>query len=377
MSIELRLRALLGLDQPGHTPIKDLAKEMGLSTFQLNSLLNNETPTINRQNLDKVIHYMKDKEIVRAADLPEVLFTYAPSQFWQMISERSRIRLCMGVRWDPTWNANVIMAADSMLQSTLLYGLTGIGDFSEQRDSARDPSHNQIINSQMVPAWVKTRGPANKRVQRKGAELYEEYQAEPNDKALICLGSIKSNPAIEPVISNTFKGLRSFERQDDVQLPEDRGCPFAMIVRPDDPKPPSSSCSTKLSMRDPRKKPGVYFETESGKWEYARCDDNHDVAIVFYRLDRLKENLEMVLGGFSGYSTRLLAQVLRERENTLFWPPIYESANQYIGISIVKFWLRPTTSKKKRAQPEERMEAAEVIDVPRESIERRLDETQR
>jgi hypothetical protein len=373
MPVELRLRSLLGIDRPGHTAIKDLAEEMGLSPFQLNSLLNNATPTINRENLERVINYLKSKRLVSPADLPEALFTYEPSRFWQMVSERKHILISMGVRWDPSYNANVVMAADSMLQSNLLYRLTGVGDHEGQGRRSRRNQQHQVIDSRMVLAWVKTRGTANKRAQHMGAEFYEEYKSLPNNKALICLGSLKSNPAIEPLISNSFKGLRAFRNEDRVNQPRDRGCPFVMVVRKDDPKPPSNSCGLKLSREDVGKGPGVYYEMEAGRWEYARCGENHDVAIVFYRLDRVNQNLEMVLGGFSGYSTRLLARLLREEGYDLFWPPSYSSNEVMIGLSVVKFGLAPTTSKKKLAQPEERWESTEVVDVPREAIARRLD----
>ena len=152
MPVELRLRSLLGIDRPSHTPIKDLAKEMGLSTFQLNSLLNNATPTINRENLERVINYLKSKRLVSPLDLPEALFTYEPSRFWQMVSERKHILLSMGVRWDPNYNANVVMAADSMLQSNLLYRLTGIGDHAGHGSRGRRNQQTPSITGHLFPS---------------------------------------------------------------------------------------------------------------------------------------------------------------------------------------------------------------------------------
>jgi hypothetical protein len=343
---------------------------MGLSVFQLNSMLSNATPTINRENLEKVVNYLKAEGMVDPADLPEALFTYEPSRFWQMVAERKQIWLCMGVRWDPTWNANVVMAADSMLQSNILYRLTGVGETGRR---GRRKNHGQVIDSQMVQAWTKRNSTANRRVKQKAVEYYKDFEAEPNDKALICLGSVKSNPAIEPLITSTFKGLRAFQNEDRVQRPNDRGCPFYLLVRPDDPKPPSNSCGQKLSSQQQGKGAGVYFEKEDGQWQYVRCDENHGVAIAFYCLDRVNENLQMVLGGFNGSSTRLLARLLREQGYDLFWPPKYTSAELTIGISIVKFGLKPTKSKKLLAKPEERWESTEVDEVPHEAIARRIE----
>ncbi len=374
MTVMLRIHHLLGLDRRGHATLKDLAKEIGISQFQLKSLINNKTPTISRDSLDKVTNYLLAHHIVSVEDLPEVLFSYQPDKFWQMVSERRHIQLCMGVRWDPNWRDHVVMAADSMLQANILYRLTGTSEQSSGgRRNPRRRTRPLVIDARMVRAWVKRSPTENRKIQRAAAEFYEGYTTEPNNRALICMGSVKSNPAIEPLISASFRGLRAFRNEDHVEYPHQRGCPFMMLVRPNDPKPPSSSCGTHLSRKTKGKGPGIYFAVGGDEWDFAPCDDNNDAAIVFFHLDKGSENLEMVLGGFSGYSTRCLAHLLRNEGEDLFWPPNYSSSNVLIGLSIVKFHFRPSRrTRDQRSRPEERLDSTEVIPIPESVIEKRV-----
>jgi hypothetical protein len=67
----------------------------------------------------------------------------------------------------------------------------------------------------------------------------------------------------------------------------------------------------------------------------------------------------------------MLAALLRKRGDDLFWPPSYESADMYIGISIVKFWMSDGASSRRRADADE-WESCEVVDIPGEAIARRL-----
>jgi hypothetical protein len=48
--------------------------------------------------------------------------------------------------------------------------------------------------------------------------------------------------------------------------------------------------------------------------------------------------MEMVLGGFSGLATRLLARLLARRGDE-FWPPVYSDEGLQIGAFVVKFNL--------------------------------------
>jgi len=76
--------------------------------------------------------------------------------------------------------------------------------------------------------------------------------------------------------------------------------------------------------------PGLYHETADGSWtRFGSNNPKEEVAFVFYLHRESQGRLEMVLGGFSGRATRLLARALATRAED-FWPPIYQNT-RYFG----------------------------------------------
>ncbi len=87
----------------------------------------------------------------------------------------------------------------------------------------------------------------------------------------------------------------------------------------------------------------------------------------------------MVWGGYSGRSTRRLAEMLRDRRADEFWPPAVDTEHLRVGAFIVRFWFRPRrASDSIRVRPHELLTKHEVIPlaadviVPRLVVRRRL-----
>ena len=61
--------------------------------------------------------------------------------------------------------------------------------------------------------------------------------------------------------------------------------------------------------------------------------------MVFYVYRESQGRLEMVLGGYAGRGTRLLAKTLETRAQE-FWPPTYRQQGVQIGAFIIEYTLR-------------------------------------
>ena len=70
------------------------------------------------------------------------------------------------------------------------------------------------------------------------------------DRALVCLGSVKSNPVVELVLAELFH-CEPFVSQDEVNDPRERNCPIFMRLRDNDPHP--ASCSVGRVMHRSRR----------------------------------------------------------------------------------------------------------------------------
>ena len=146
------------------------------------------------------------------------------------------------------------------------------------------------------------------------------------------------------------------------------------MYRGDDPHPPSCWGGLRLSREDRRREPGIYFEREPGEWECAPWSSKEDAALVFYRYHKTRQNLEMVLGGYSGRSTRCLAEMLREgKADKLLWPPAIDTSRLRVGAFIVKFWFRPRRKTESiRVQPHQLRTRTEVIQLTADAIAHRV-----
>jgi len=130
----------------------------------------------------------------------------------------------------------------------------------------------------------------------------------------------------------------------------------------------------KLSANSNNIKPGIYFETESGKWDVCDWDlETRDAAFVFYIHREPQGRLEMALGGFSGRSTRLLAKFLATRAEEL-WPPVFSGEGLSIGAYIVQFQIAQQEQPKERDVIRTELAAtSKVIPLAASVIQKRIE----
>ena len=79
----------------------------------------------------------------------------------------------------------------------------------------------------------------------------------------------------------------------------------------------------------------------------------------------------MVLGGFSGRATRLLARSLTTRGED-FWPPTYQSQGIQAGAFIVQFSL-PSSKKENDILQTDLVASTKVTALPEEVLKRRFE----
>jgi hypothetical protein len=164
----------------------------------------------------------------------------------------------------------------------------------------------------------------------------------------------------------------AFESQDDVESANERAVPFFIRYRDNDPHPASCVGGLKLSKNDKSDKPGIYYEDADGKWQCCSAEgDRDEVAFIYYVHRESQGRLEMMMGGFSGRATRLLARALATRAED-FWPPVYENQGIQIGGFIVQFTM-PAGKKEADILRTDLVATTEVKQIPAEAIARRLD----
>ncbi len=338
MRYEFRLAELLG-----HTPdrrkrpgtIKAIVQYTGLDRHQVASLLKNEVKYIPLDALSRLCDYLVEYGYASADQLPGALFAVKPEHFWEVVARRRKLEICIGVRRpdgelgrETAW----VVASDAVLMGEVLNGVTTLGgtDKLVQTDATHElPSHPELLKQTLV--WSPGNVEAALATER-AAKVYQSFTATAGDKALICLGSVKSNPVVEMSIAETFRAT-PFVSQDDVERASERSCPFFLRYRDHDPQTPSASAGIRLSRTEPSAEPGIYYEQADGKWAYA---GGQDTALVFYVYRESVGQLEMVLSGFSGRATRLLARTLSNRSEE-FWPPVYQENYLQVGAFIVQY----------------------------------------
>ena len=380
MQYSFRLAELLKHEpDPRKRPgtIKAVVEYTGLDRHQVASLLKNEVKYIPLQALSSLCDYLIENGFATADQLPGALFGIEPENFWEMLARRRRLQVCLGVRrdMDPEEAGGAfISASDSVMMGEILNGVTTLGGTAVHREHGNDKmlaptdEHDPLGQDIAAPPVTSTplrkvsaeimdnnRGVfapqpehliqslvwspgqmSEKRVVAKAQEVYKNFSDTRGDKALVCLGSTKSNPVVELVISHAF-ACDPFVTQDDVADANDRKCPFYMRFRDEDPQPPSLFGGKNLSKKQQAEQPGIYYEAEDGQWKLANEQgDPTFVGFVFYVHRESLGRLELAMGGFSGKATRALADMLSKRADN-FWPPNCKDAGMQVGIYIIEF----------------------------------------
>ncbi len=339
MRYEFRLAELLG-----HTPdrrkrpgtIKAIVEYTGLDRHQVASLLKNEAKYIPLDALSRLCDYLVEHGHASAEELPGALFAVKPEHFWELLARRRKLEICVGVRrpdGDDTPETAWVVASDAVLMGEVLNGVTTLGGTDKlartQSESRELPTHPELLKQTLV--WSPGHEAADEAVER-ARFVHEEFTSSAGDKAMVCLGSVKSNPVVEMVIADSFHAT-PFASEDNVEKASDRSCPFFLRYRDSDPHPPCVSAGMRLSKTEPAAEPGIYYERADGTWAYA---GGQDTAFVFYIYRESLGRLEMVLSGFSGRATRLLARTLSSRSEE-FWPPVYQENYLQVGAYIVQY----------------------------------------
>ena len=361
--------------------IKAICDYTGLDRHQVAALLKNEVKYVPLDALSKLCGYLIDRGFAKAEELPGRLFGVVPEHFWELLARRKRLELCLGVRrgevensLDDAW----VVASDSVLLGEVLNGATTLatttaamseipGEDLPPPPAAARP-HPEQLHQTLV--WSPDQATVEE-CQRMARGVYNDFCEAHGDKALVCLGSIKSNPVVEMLLASTF-GCEPFISQDDLPAGERRSCPIFLRYRENDPHPLSCCGGQKAARGQSSAKPGIYYETASGKWECCPWDaTTHDAAFVLYIHRESQGRMEMALGGFSGRATRLLALHLA-RHGEDFWGPVYEDEGIQIGAFIVKFTLSGSAAASQEFMGEDRHAESTIIRLDGEVLARRM-----
>jgi hypothetical protein len=377
MRYAFRLAELLG-----HTPdrrkrpgtIKNIVEYTGLDRHQVAALLKNEAKYIPIDALSRLCDYLIEHGYAKADELPGALFAIKPENFWELLARRRRLEICVGVRRsaDDVSEAAWVVASDAVLAGEVLNGVSTLGGTAKaikSQPGIRVESAPHLENLKQSLVWSPGTLPEDQ-VQERVKEVYQEFVEIDGDKSLVCLGSVKSNLTVEMVMGAAF-GCDPFVSQDDVHAARDRSCPIFLRYRDNDPHPPAASAGMRLSKTEKAEKPGLYYEQADGSWAFAGgAAPGQDAALVFYIYRESLGRLEMILSGFSGRATRLLARTLAHQAE-VFWPPIYQENYLQIGAYIVQY-ASPEPDEPENILRTDLLAEATVIPLPAEAIQRRL-----
>ncbi len=377
MRYAFRLAELLG-----HTPdrrkrpgtIKSIVEHTGLDRHQVASLLKNEAKYIPLDALSRLCDYLIDQGHATADQLPGALFAVNPENFWELIARRKEIEIIVGVRAtdaNATPEGASVVASDSVLVGEVLSGVSTLGGVAKHKEQDGEEGSGREVpmpdRFQQTLVWSPGQvDPADAR--HRADEVFDGFVDATGDRGMICIGSIKSNPVVELLFSDVF-GCTPFVTEDDVDDVSARSCPFFLRYRDSDPKPDSASAGTRLSKNEDAPEPGFYYEKDDGTWEFAG-GKNKDTAMVFYIYREALGRLDMVLSGFSGRATRLLARTLAIRGEE-FWPPVYEKGGDIIGAYLVTY-EQPEDEQTRDDALFNPSGPAEIMPLPTKAISRRL-----
>lgn len=384
MRYSFRLAEVVGhVPDPRKRPgtIKNICEYTGLDRHQVASLLKNEVKYIPLDALSKLCDYLIERGFAAADELPGRLFAVEPEHFWELLARRKRLELCLGVRrgeasfsLDDAW----VVASDSVLLGELLNGVTSLGGAGRHPREASHPEgappvviadpHPEHLHQSLV--WSPGHTPFDE-CRDLALEVYDSFCGAAGDKALISLGSAKSNPTVEITLASAFGG-EPFVSQDGIAEAARRDCPFFLRYRHYDPTVPSFCGGLHLAEDQKSEQPGIYYERANGEWGLCPWDeDTHDAAFVFYIHRESQGRLEMALGGYSGRATRLLARMLARRGEE-FWPPVYSGHGIQIGAFLVKFTLAAGVAQDRELLRTDVYAGTEIVPLDPQVIERRM-----
>src|SRR5947207_3749529 len=269
MRYSFRLAEVVGhMPDPRKRPdtIKNICEFTGLDRHQVAALLKNEVKYVPLDALSKLCAYLIERGFAKADELPGRLFGVEPEHFWELIARRRRLELCLGVRrgesntLDDAW----VVASDSVLLGEVLNGATTLagtawlktgsgGAVGPAPPSARP--HPESLQQSLV--W--SPGQASLEECRAMADsIYKTFSEAAGDKALVCLGSNKSNPVVEALVAASF-GCEPFVSEDSIPTAHKRHCPIFLRYRDNDPQFTSCFGGLRIARNQASNKPGIYY----------------------------------------------------------------------------------------------------------------------
>jgi len=357
MKFSFRLAELLNhLPDPKRRPgtIKAICDYTGLDRHQVSALLKNEAKYVPLHALSQICDYLIKHGYAAADRLPGALFGIEPENFWELLARRRRLELCLSVRAsDDAPEGNWVVASDSLLLGRLLNGVSTLGGTASYHREGFDPAvevknglDREYVQSAPQPEDLKQSlvwAPGQKsdqEVQQQATDVYQAFDAVNGDKAIVGIGSCRSNPMVEMIVAGVFR-VEPFVAPEGIVKPSQRSVPFFWRFR-DQGKHLPTCCHGGIQLVPGQDSvvPGIYYETADGTWKCSAWDEQKkEVAFVFYVYRESQGRLEMVLGGYTGRGTRLLSRTL-ERRTEEFWPPPYDRHGVKVGAFIVEYSLK-------------------------------------
>jgi hypothetical protein len=377
MKISVRLAELLG-DKANRRGVKaEIQKECGIERHTVVSWLGNKASYVSLRSLGRVADYLVKRGVNRDI-LPGALLGRDPEYFWESLATCKRLHFSLGTRMSPQWaGSDYVMSSDALLQGQMLTEISNrvyranspaatesrrpTGGVAEARHNQGDDqpprafpggsTERQAAHS-LFPEFHLLAGPERTMTAQNVGEnwgkskaeamkLYDEFGQEPSS-ALIALGSIKVNPLVEVILAKAFSAA-PFASQDDVARPRDRKCPILFRYREEDdlfghdPQPPACCGGVQLAANTPAPMYGMYYETETGKWEGRPWElASNDVAFLFYAYRPSNVQVQVACGGFSARATKCLARKLEEITREL-GKPQFISESLHLGLYLINF----------------------------------------
>jgi hypothetical protein len=344
MELFLRLGEILQINETNsHGKITEIARRTGLKRGQVAALIHNKDKRISKDALGRVVGYIIEEGLASDNELLGILFGRRPNYFWTLLSTPQRYDICMGSRQNLHCFDEVTVAADNQLQSTLIRRITGNRHRGWNTCPAGRLDNEHTIETRCVLAPT-PKGENLSRVQKDARDYYRKFQMIQESKALIALGTVKSNLVGGLSTAVGFRNRRPFCSQDNIEWAKNRSCPFLVMYRPEDPQPPSVCGGVQLSRYERGHAPGIYYETPHGEWKGCVWSQESDAAVVYYRHQKSFGQLDVVLGGYSARGTRCLADFLDHSDSHKLWPPSYSDGSLELGVFVLQFRFRGKSS---------------------------------
>jgi hypothetical protein len=207
-----------------------------LRRHQVSDILHNRSRYVSLTTLAGICDYLVNHHHVDRAQLPGMLFRLEPEDLMSLLAERAYLGVCVGMRVEdrPAGRAGgpqpappsssipkrqSVMASDAFLHGVVLHETFG-GRIPEQE-----------IDQRLIAAYGLEAD--NTHAGEQAEAVYRGFQEKERSRALICLGSVKSNPIADLIMATTW-GATAFKPQDGVSHPRLRRCPIFLRYRDDD-----------------------------------------------------------------------------------------------------------------------------------------------